>query len=124
VKWIDYYYMQQQFNKAASISASKLAVASNQPVGVPAVPVFDKATYEKTLVWAKPYVNVPLAQFAPYTSKEFSQAIIAEPEAQTQALYGQLDPVVQAVLTNQHADIDTLLSTANASIQSLLKAGN
>jgi ABC-type glycerol-3-phosphate transport system substrate-binding protein len=124
VKWIDYYYLSQQFSKSASISAAKIAVAAKQPVGVPEVPVFDKATYLKTLVWTKPYVNVPLDQFTPYTSKEFSQAIIPEPAVQTQAVYGQLDPVVQAVLTNKDANIGSLLSTANASIQSLLDSGN
>jgi multiple sugar transport system substrate-binding protein len=124
VKWIDYYYMAQQFDKSASISAAKLAVAAKQPVGVPEVPVFDRTTYEKTLQWTKPYVNVPLDQMTGYTSKEFSQAIIAEPEAQTQALYGALDPVVQAVLTNKSADIDSLLSQANTTIQGLLDNGN
>ncbi|WP_246846296.1 extracellular solute-binding protein [Humibacter ginsenosidimutans] len=124
VKWIDYYYMQQQYDKTASVSAAKLAIASNQPVGVPQVPVFDKATYDKTLEWTKKYVNVPLNQFAPYAKGEFKQQIIPEPAQQTQALYGKLDPVVQAVLTNKNADIPTLLSQANTTIQSLLDSGN
>jgi len=124
VKWIDYYYMQPQYDKTAAVNAAKLAIAAKQPVGVPEVPVFDQKTYQDTLTWTKSYVNVPLDQFAPYTKSEFTQQIIAEPESQTQALYGKLDPVVQAVLTNKNADIPTLLSQANTQIQSLLDSGN
>ncbi|AMM19612.1 sugar ABC transporter substrate-binding protein [Frondihabitans sp. PAMC 28766] len=123
VKWIDYYYMQQQYKKSASVSAAKIAIASKQPVGVPQVPVFDKKTYEQTLAWTNSYVNVPLKQFAPYTDKEFSQQIVSEPGTQTQALYGKLDPVVQAVLTDKNADIPTLLKQANGTIQTMLDSG-
>jgi multiple sugar transport system substrate-binding protein len=124
VKWIDYYYMQSQYNETAAVNAAKLSIASKQPVGVPEVPVFDQKTYQDTLNWTSSYVNVPLSQFAPYTNSEFKQQIIAEPESQTQALYGKLDPVVQAVLTNKNADIPTLLEQANTQIQSLLDSSN
>jgi multiple sugar transport system substrate-binding protein len=124
VKWIDYYYMQSQYNETAAVNAAKLAIASKQPVGVPEVPVFDQKTYQDTLNWTSSYVNVPLNQFAPYTNSEFKQQIIAEPESQTQALYGKLDPVVQAVLTDKNADIPTLLEQANTQIQSLLDSSN
>jgi multiple sugar transport system substrate-binding protein len=124
VKWIDYFYMQQQYEKTAAVSAAKLAIASKQPVGVPEVPVFDQTTYQDTLNWTASYVNVPLSQFAPYTNSEFKQQIIAEPESQTQALYGKLDPVVQAVLTNKNANIPTLLQQANTQIQSLLDSNS
>jgi multiple sugar transport system substrate-binding protein len=124
VKWIDYYYMQQQYKQSASVAAAKLAIASKQPVGVPQVPVFDKKTYEQTLQWTKSYVNVPLKQFSSYTDNEFQQTIIPEPGTQTQALYGKLDPVVQAVLTNKNADIPTLLQQANGTIQTMLDSGS
>lgn len=124
VKWIDYYYMQPQYDQTAAVNAAKLAIASKQPVGVPEVPVFDQKTYQQTLGWTKSYVNVPLTQFAPYTNSEFKQQIIAEPESQTQALYGKLDPVVQAVLTDKNADIPTLLKQANTEIQSMLDSSN
>jgi len=124
VKWISYFYMDQQYEKSASIAAAKLALASKNPVGVPEVPVFGRSTYEQTLQWTAGYVNVPLSQFKPYTTDEFKQQIIAEPPVQTQGLYADLDPVVQAVLTDQGANIPTLLSQANSTIQTLINTGN
>jgi len=120
VKWIDYYYMSKLFDKSATIRDAKTQAASDQPVGAPQVPVLDKKSFTQTQEWIKPYINVPLEQMKPYTSKEFDQPIIAEPESQTQALYGALDPVVQAVLTDKNANVDSLLSQANATIQQLL----
>jgi hypothetical protein len=68
-------------------------------------------------------VNVPLNQMTSFTSGVYSQNLIAEPAAQTQKLYGVLDPVVQAVLTNKNADIDKLLNKANSDVQSALDHG-
>jgi hypothetical protein len=86
---------------------------TKQPVGVPALPIFDKATYDASQAWIKDYINVPTAQMTPFTSKIFEQQIVTEPTAHTQELYAALDPVVQAVLTDKNADIDKLLNAAN-----------
>ena len=85
MKWIDYYYMQQQYEKTAAVNAAKLAIASKQPVGVPEAPVFDQSLPGHP-PWTSSYVNVPLSQFAPYTNSEFKQQIIASPKPDPGAL--------------------------------------
>ncbi|WP_394938462.1 ABC transporter substrate-binding protein [Psychromicrobium sp. YIM B11713] len=123
VKWIDFYYMQKLFNQADAQRDAKTLAASGQPVGAPQVPVFDKATYQKTVEWTKEWINVPVEQMKPYTDQQFDQTIIPEPAKSTQVLYGLLDPVVQAVLTNENADPAKLLSDAQQQIQAKLDSG-
>ncbi len=53
---------------------------------------------------------MPENQFAPFNKGIFKETVIPEPEASTQAVYGDLDSVVQAVFTNQGADPSSLLS--------------
>jgi multiple sugar transport system substrate-binding protein len=120
VKWIDYFYMSKLITKSGAVRDAKTQADSQQPVGAPQVPVFDRKTYQLTQDWIKQYVNVPVAQMKPYISQAFDQPIIPEPASQTQALYGALDPVVQAVLTDKNANVDQLLSQANTSIQQIL----
>jgi multiple sugar transport system substrate-binding protein len=122
VKWIDFYYIQKLITQDGAVADAKALTANNQPVGVPALPIFDKATYDESQVWIKDYINVPTAQMTPFTSKIFDQPLINEPVAHTQELYAALDPVVQAVLTDQNADINALLDAANAQVQAILDA--
>ena len=123
VAWIDFYYIQKLITEEGAIADATALTANNQPVGVPALPIFDKATYDESQVWIADYINVPLEQMTPFTSKIFDQPLINEPVAHTQETYAALDPVVQAVLTDQNADIDALLDAANAQIQAILDAG-
>jgi ABC-type glycerol-3-phosphate transport system substrate-binding protein len=123
VKWIDFYYIQKLLTQEGAVADAKALTANNQPVGVPALPIFDKATYDESQVWIKDYINVPTAQMTPFTSKIFDQPLINEPVAHTQELYAALDPVVQAVLTDPNADINALLDAANTQIQAVLDAG-
>jgi multiple sugar transport system substrate-binding protein len=90
---------------------------------VPALPIFDKATYDESQIWIKDYINVPTAQMTAFTSQIFDQQLVNEPVAHTQDLYAALDPVVQAVLTDQNADINALLDAANTQIQAILDQG-
>ncbi|MDQ1607330.1 MAG: multiple sugar transport system substrate-binding protein [Microbacteriaceae bacterium] len=124
VKWIDFYYIQQLVDKTQTVAAAKVLAASNQPVGVPTLPVFDQATYDQQQQWIKSEVNIPLSNVAPFTSKIFSSPIVPEPNKNTQELYGALDAVVQAVLTDKNADVDTLLKGVDSQIQALVDAGN
>ena len=112
VKWIDFYYIQKLITEEGAVADAEALTANNQPVGVPALPIFDKATYDESQVWIKDYINVPTDQMTPFTSKIFDQPLVNEPVAHTQELYAALDPVVQAVLTDQNADIDALLDAA------------
>ena len=123
VKWIDFYYIQKLLTQDGAVADAKALTANNQPVGVPALPIFDKATYDESQVWIKDYINVPTEQMTPFTSKIFDQQIVTEPVVHTQELYAALDPVVQAVLTDKNADINALLDAANKKIQAILDAG-
>ena len=123
VKWIDFYYMQKLLTEAGAKQDAEALKANNQPVGVPALPIFDKATYDQQQVWIEDYINVPTEQMTNFTSKIFEQPIVTEPAVHTQELYTALDPVVQAVLTDQNADIDALLDAANAQVQAVIDAG-
>jgi len=124
VKWIDFYYMQPLINKAEAVSNAKTLLASNQPVGVPSLPIFTKATYEQSLSWIQNQINIPLSNVAPFNDKIFNEPIIPEPNKNTQELYGALDSVVQAVLTNKNANVDQLLQTVDTNIQKLVNAGS
>ena len=123
VDWIDFYYMQKLLTQDGAVADAQALKANNQPVGVPALPIFDKVTYDASQQWIKDYINVPTAQMTPFTSKIFDQQIVTEPVAHTQELYAALDPVVQAVLTDKNADIDALLNKANADVQAILDKG-
>ena len=123
VKWIDFYYIQKLITQEGAVADASALKANNQPVGVPALPIFDKATYDQSQVWIKDYINVPTAQMTGFTSKIFDQPIVTEPVAHTQELYAALDPVVQAVLTDKNADIEALLTKANQQVQTILDAG-
>jgi multiple sugar transport system substrate-binding protein len=123
VQWIDWYYLQKLLTQEGAVADAQALKANNQPVGVPSLPIFDKATYDASQEWIKDYINVPTAQMTPFTSKIFDQPIVTEPVAHTQELYAALDPVVQAVLTDKNADIGALLDQANSQVQAILDQG-
>ena len=123
VNWIDFYYMNKLLTQEGAVADAQALKANKQPVGVPALPIFDKATYDLSQTWIKDYINVPTAQMTPFTSKIFDQKLVNEPTLHTQDLYAALDPVVQAVLTDKNADINALLAAANKQIQTILDQG-
>ena len=79
VKWIDFYYERPLVDKPQAIRNAKTLVASKQPVGVPALPIFNKAQYDLANTWIKPYINVPQAQMKPFTHRHLQPA--ADPGA-------------------------------------------
>ena len=123
VAWIDFYYIQKLLTEDGAVADAKALTANNQPVGVPSLPIFDKATYDESQIWIKDFINVPLDQMTNFTTKIFDQPLVNEPVAHTQETYAALDPVVQAVLTDKNADIDALLDAANTQIQAVIDAG-
>jgi ABC-type glycerol-3-phosphate transport system substrate-binding protein len=123
VDWIDFYYMQKLLTQDGAVADAQALKANNQPVGVPSLPIFDKATYDQSQQWIKEFINVPTEQMAGFTSKIFDQPIVTEPTVHTQELYAALDPVVQAVLTDKNANIDALLSAANKQVQDIIDKG-
>src|SRR4029077_6202983 len=84
INWIDFYYMNKLLTQEGAVADAQALKANNQPVGVPALPIFDKATYDASQEWIKDYINVPTAQMAPFTSQIFNQQIVTEPTAHTQ----------------------------------------
>jgi multiple sugar transport system substrate-binding protein len=120
VNFIDFYYMNKLITQPGALADAQALKANNQPVGVPAMPIFDQATYDQYMAWIKDSINVPSAQMTPFTSKIASQAVVVEPLYNTQDLYAALDPVVQAVLTDKNADIGKLLDAANVKVQKIL----
>ena len=88
---------------------------------MPELPIFNKAKYRRSQNWIKPYINVPVSQMAPFTNGIFNEQVIPEPEAATQAIYGDLDSVVQSVLTNQDANSGSMLTAANATRQTSIR---
>jgi multiple sugar transport system substrate-binding protein len=123
VKWIDFYYERPLVQKAQAIRNARTLVASNQPVGVPALPIFNKAQYELANTWIKPYINVPQAQMKPFTTGIFNQRVIPEPAASTQSVYHALDAPVEAVLTDRNANVQQLLDQANSVAQAAISQG-
>jgi ABC-type glycerol-3-phosphate transport system substrate-binding protein len=51
VKWIDFYYEQPLIDQQQAIRNAQTLVAGKQPVGVPALPVFNKAQYDLATSW-------------------------------------------------------------------------
>jgi ABC-type glycerol-3-phosphate transport system substrate-binding protein len=86
VKWIDFYYERPLVDKAQAIRNAQTLVASKQPVGVPALPLFNKKQYDLANSWIKPYINVPTGQMKPFTTGIFNQTLIPEPAASTQSV--------------------------------------
>jgi ABC-type glycerol-3-phosphate transport system substrate-binding protein len=123
VKWIDFYYERPLVDKKNAIRNAQTLVAGKQPVGVPALPLFNKKQYDLANTWIKPYINVPLGQMKPFTTGIFAQTLIPEPPASTQSVYHALDPVVQAVLTDKNANIAQLLQQANSTAQAAISQG-
>jgi len=123
VKWIDFFYERPLVNKAQAIRNAKTLVASKQPVGVPALPIFNKKQYVVANSWITPYVNVPQNQMKPFLTNIFNQPLVPEPAASTQAVYHSLDAAVEAVLTDKNANVVQLLQQANDTAQNLIRQG-
>lgn len=117
VKWITYFYLSRYSSEQAAVDYVKIAVANNQPVGVPELPIFSDQALADYQNWIKPYVNVPLDHMTGFTDNISSATLINEPPVATQDVYAALDPVVQAVLTDKNANIDSLLADAKTVAQ-------
>ena len=124
MKWITFYYMEPLVNKQAAILNAQTLVASKQPVGVPELPIFNEKQYQTSQSWIAPFINVPQQQLAPFNKGIFKEKVIPEPEASTQAIYGDLDSVVEAVLTDPNANIPSLLQQANTTGQASIDSGS
>jgi multiple sugar transport system substrate-binding protein len=123
MKWINFFYESPLISKPQAIRNAKTLAAAKQPVGVPALPIFNQAQYVLANSWIKPYINVPIAQMKPFTTGIFKQTLIPEPEAATQSVYHSLDAVVQAVLTNKNTDVQSMLQQANNAAQADISQG-
>jgi multiple sugar transport system substrate-binding protein len=123
VKWIDFFYEEPLVSKSQAVRNAKTLVANKQPVGVPALPLFNKQQYDLANTWIKPFINVPLGQMQPFLTGIFKQKLVPEPEAATQTVYHSLDAVVEAVLTNKNTNVVQMLQQANTTAQSAILQG-
>jgi ABC-type glycerol-3-phosphate transport system substrate-binding protein len=124
VKWIDFFYEEPLISKKQAIRNAQTLVANKQPVGVPALPLFNKQQAQLSNTWIKPYINVPLAQMKPFLTGIYNQNVVPEPEASTQSVYHSLDAVVEAVLTNKNTDVQSMLQQANQQAQQAISSGS
>ena len=124
VKWINFFYESPLVSKAQAIANAQTLVANKQPVGVPALPLFNKKQYDLANSWIKPYINVPLGQMKPFLTNIFGESLIPEPEASTQSVYHSLDAVVEAVLTNKNTNVVQMLHQANSTAQAAIQQGS
>ena len=120
VKWIDFYYEQPLINKAKAIRNAKTLVASKQPVGVPALPVFNKAQYNSRERLDQALHQRPLGADQPFTSGIFKQKVVAR----ARGLDAERLPLArcgrQAVLTTQNVNIPQMLNDANSAAQTAI----
>lgn len=123
IKWLEYVNFRKYDSEVEAVADAKAKVADKQPVGDPALPLFDQATTDRYLGWVKEYVNVPRQNYAAYFATAQTLALVPEPPTKAQETYGTLDTVVQAVLTRQDADIDALLKDAQRKVQAIIDAG-
>ncbi|HZQ81556.1 MAG TPA: extracellular solute-binding protein [Gaiellaceae bacterium] len=124
VKWMDFFYEEPLVSKAQAIRNAKTLAANKQPIGVPALPLFDKAQSQLANTWIQPYINVPISQMKPFLNGIYNENVIPEPEASTQSVYHALDAVVESVLTNKNTDIQSMLQQANSEAQQAISSGS
>jgi ABC-type glycerol-3-phosphate transport system substrate-binding protein len=118
-EWIEW-GLSTQLDQDRAVAAAKASAASKLPVGLPGVATLSESNYEQYLKWVADYVNVPLDNFAPYTSTVNQVTLRAEPRSKAQETYALLDSVVQSVLTKKDADPATLLADVQTQAQNLL----
>ncbi|WP_053205911.1 ABC transporter substrate-binding protein [Jiangella muralis] len=123
VKWIDFFYMSKLTQQDAALADAEALVATDAPLGTPALPIFGAEQLAESDAWVADLVNVPLEQMMPFKESILDQPLVPEPPVRAQDLYAELDAVVQAVLTDENADIEALLETANGNVSSLVEAG-
>ena len=123
LQWIDFFYMEKLIKKPAALRDARILVANQQPVGVPAFPIFNKVQYDRANSWIKSYINVPIKQMNPFLKGIFKQNLYPEPAASTQSVYHALDPVVQAVFADKNANVSALLAQANDVAQKAIREG-
>ncbi|MFI1094203.1 extracellular solute-binding protein [Streptomyces sp. NPDC020917] len=121
VKFIDFMSLRQGYDETIAAPSAKASAADGIPVGIPTVPVFGRAAYDKIQAAIKPYVNLPVAHYQPYIAGDAKLTYKAEPPVAAQDLYAALDNVVQAVLTKHGTDINAALSDAETKVTAALK---
>ncbi|SDK55902.1 ABC-type glycerol-3-phosphate transport system, substrate-binding protein [Glycomyces sambucus] len=118
-KWIKFYEFDKFYDEAAALADAESNAAEGNPVGLPGLPPVSQEIYDRYLGWIEPHINVPLEQFASYTSSTLE--LIAEPPAGTQQTYAALDPVVQQILTDENADIAQAVADASEILNGIIE---
>ncbi|MFE4537582.1 ABC transporter substrate-binding protein [Streptomyces scopuliridis] len=124
VKWILAEYVKAHYDPKEAVKRDRMTSADPEIlIGVPSVAAFSETVRQKVNEARKPYVNVPLSNFRPYTDNNPRLKLLTEPPVAAQKIYAALDPVVQAVLTKEDADPAALLEKAARQVSSELERG-
>lgn len=117
-KWVKFYEFDKYYDQTAALTDAETNAKNDSPVGLPGLPPVSQEVYDRYLGWIEPHINVPLENFANYTSSTLP--LVAEPPAGTQQTYAALDPVVQQILTDEGADIVAAVAEANAALKGII----
>jgi multiple sugar transport system substrate-binding protein len=121
VKWMEFRALRPNEDLEVAKETAEASAADGLPVGVPVLPIFDDETYAAYREAIAEHVNVPEENFATYVDSLSRFEYTAEPPVASQEIYAALDPLVQAVLTDPDADTDALLADAEARVNQILE---
>jgi ABC-type glycerol-3-phosphate transport system substrate-binding protein len=117
--WLTY----KNMNPDRAEEVAERAKSHSEPVGLPQpnIWVAGSPSEQKKLAADKANVNVPLANFAPFTATVAQIPLKLEPPL-AQQVYAVLDVPMQKVLTDRNANIDQLLAAAETQVNGVLGA--
>lgn len=120
LEWLKFNRFNAYTDEKTAVAKAKADAADGNVVGLPALPPVSAAAYKKYQSWIAPYVNLPLKNFASYSSAAETQKLVPEPRTKAQDVYAHLDTLLQGVLTTKDADLDSLVSKASAAVDTTI----
>ncbi len=120
LRWIEFNNFRALTDEQVAVDTVKKNVEAGALVGYPGLSPLDPAVRAQYEEWVSPYYNVPVAQFAGYSSVMDEQELVPEPTSQPQLVYGELDTVLQKVLNAPDQDVPALLAAAQETVNAKL----
>lgn len=117
-KFIDFYYLSTKYDAGLAEKDAAAKKKDGAAIGVPTVPFYKPAIADPVQAAVDKQANVPIGNFAPYSSTLGDYELAIEPPVEAQNVYKALDSAVQAVLTRQDADPAEQLKKAAAQVKS------
>ncbi|MET9987960.1 extracellular solute-binding protein [Streptomyces mutabilis] len=120
VKWIQYSDLGRYTDRKTALADAAASAKDGAPVGIPRLSPIEPKAFKEYESWIADYVNVPVDNFAGYTSSLDTVKLKTEPVNNAQEVYGVLDTVLQKVLTRRETDVADVLSDAVATVDTKL----